>query len=71
MGSYFPDQGSNPHPLHWKAKSQATGLQRSPRYSCFKNEEAELMGRIRSNQARTDIVLKLPCGLGSNTLRFF
>ena len=29
------------------------------------------MGRIRSNQARTDIVLKLPCGLGSNTLRFF
>ena len=21
VGSYVPDQGSNPHPLHWKAKS--------------------------------------------------
>ena len=22
MGSYFPDQGSNPHPLHWRADSK-------------------------------------------------
>ena len=29
------------------------------------------MERIRSNQAWRDIVLKFPCGLGSNTLRFF
>ena len=31
VGSYFPDQGSDPHPLHWKAKSQPLDLQESPR----------------------------------------
>ena len=28
--SYFPDQGSNPHSLHWKADSEPLDHQRSP-----------------------------------------
>ena len=38
----FPDQGSNPCPLHWQADSQPLRLQGSPMYSyCsyFTNEE--------------------------------
>ena len=30
VGSELPDQGSNPHPLHWKAKSQPLDHQESP-----------------------------------------
>ena len=30
MGSQLPDQGSNPHPLHWKVKSQPMDRQGSP-----------------------------------------
>ena len=25
VGSYFPDQGLNPHPLHWKRRVLTTG----------------------------------------------
>ena len=31
----FPDQGSNPCPLHWQADSQPLRHQGSPVYSCF------------------------------------
>ena len=30
VGSWFPDQGSNPRPLHWKADSSPLGHQGSP-----------------------------------------
>ena len=30
VGSQLPDQGWNPHPLHWKAKSQPLDRQGSP-----------------------------------------
>ena len=30
VGSQFPDQGSNPHPLHWKADSYPLAHQSSP-----------------------------------------
>ena len=33
----FPDQGSNPCPLHWQADSQPLHHQGSPRYSFLKN----------------------------------
>ena len=33
----FPDQGSNPRPLHWQADSQPLRHQGSPRYYFFKN----------------------------------
>ena len=29
-GSQFPDQGSNPHPQHWKADSETVDHQRNP-----------------------------------------
>ena len=31
MESYFPNQGLNPHPLHWKVKSYSLDCQGSPR----------------------------------------
>ena len=31
----LPDQRSNPHPLHWKAKSQLLDHQESPQYTNF------------------------------------
>lgn len=37
-------------------------------YSCLKSEAPELMERIMSHQARTDVTPKLHCGLGSNIL---
>ena len=30
VGSEFPDQGLNPHPLEWKCKVLVTGLQGVP-----------------------------------------
>ena len=33
----FPDQGSNPYPLHWQADSQPLRHQGSPAYIYFKN----------------------------------
>ena len=34
-GILVPDQGSNPHPLHWKAKSQPLDQQGSPWWCYF------------------------------------
>ena len=36
VGSYFSHQGSNPHPLHWKADSQCLDHQRSPLEKLFR-----------------------------------
>ena len=35
MGSLFPDQGLNPHPLHWKADSLPLDHQGSPSIRFF------------------------------------
>ena len=35
MGSYFPDQGSNPCPLHWKADSSPLDHQGVPKDNHF------------------------------------
>lgn len=36
-GIYFPDQGSNPRPLHWECGALATGLPEVPKWP-FRNK---------------------------------
>ena len=38
-GSYFPDQGSNLHPLQWKRRVLTTGLPGESKLVYFKEEE--------------------------------
>ena len=35
VGSYFPNQGSNPHPLHWKCGFLTTGPPGKPQALYF------------------------------------
>ena len=47
VGPYFPDQGSNTHALHWKAKFLTTRLPgKSPKPMILKYEQPSLMSPV-------------------------
>ena len=44
--SYFPNQGSNLHPLHWKVDSQPLGHQESPRNLDFEQADKKFLKQL-------------------------
>ena len=46
VGSKFPNQGSNPHPLHWQQRVLTTGLGKSQMSLLILFEESLAKGRI-------------------------
>ena len=51
VASYFPNQGSNLHPLHWKVDSQPLGHQGSPSNHRLLNVVAPLDSAADGGQA--------------------
>ena len=45
----FPDQGSNPCPLHWQADSQPLRRQGSPRHVCFLSQRFNYIASLLKN----------------------
>ena len=50
VGTQLPDQGSNLHPLHWKAKSQSLDHQGSPSLLVLNTLKSGICGRHLSRK---------------------
>ena len=58
----FPDQGSNPCPLHWQADSQPLRHQRSPKHNFYTHWETKKFTRVALLQyMHTLEILRVQC----------